>query len=58
MQKLYRELEISVILCVLPTKFLIGFEAWAKLPQQWLVCAPMEIHLEPIKKELMLLVTI
>ena len=29
----------------------------AKLAQQWLVCAPLGIHLEPINKELMLLVT-
>ena len=34
------------------------FEAWAQLAQQWLVCAPLGIHLEPINKELMLLVTI
>ena len=39
-------------------EFLISFEAWAKLAQQWLVCAPLGIHLEPINKELMLLVTI
>ena len=39
-------------------EFLIHFEAWAKLAQQWLVCAPLGIHLEPINKELMLLVTI
>ena len=31
---------------------------WAKLAQQWLVCVPLRIHLEPINKELMLLVTI
>ena len=24
------------------------FDAWAKLAQQWLVCAPLEIHFEPI----------
>ena len=36
----------------------VSFEAWAKLAQQWLVYAPLEIHLEPINKELMLLVTI
>ena len=40
------------------SEFLICFEAWAKLAQQWLVCAPLEIHLKPISKELMLLVTI
>ena len=28
-------------------KSLICFEAWAKLAQQWLVCAPLGIHLEP-----------
>ena len=30
------------------SEFLISFEAWAKLAQQWLVCAPLGIHLEPI----------
>ena len=25
-------------------EFLIHFEAWAKLAQQWLVCAPLAIH--------------
>ena len=39
-------------------EFLITFEAWAKLAQQWLVCAPLGIHFESINKELMLLVTI
>ena len=39
------------------SEVLIGFEAWAKLAQKWLVCAPLGIHLEPINKELMLLVT-
>ena len=34
------------------------FEAWAKLVQKWLVCASLGIKLEPIKKELMLLVKI
>ena len=38
--------------------FLISFEAWAKLSQKWLVCAPFGINLEPINKELMLLVII
>ena len=37
---------------------MISFEAWTKLAQKWLVCAPLRIHLEPINKELMLLVTI
>ena len=39
-------------------EFLISFESWAKLAQQWLVCVPFGIHLEPINKELMLFVTI
>ena len=43
---------------VCTSQFLISFEAWAKLAQKWLVCAPLRIHLEPINKELMLLVTI
>ena len=34
-----------------PSEFLITFEAWAKLAQQWLVCAPLVIHLEPINKD-------
>ena len=33
-----------------PLECLIRFEAWAKLAQQWLVCAPLGIHLEPINK--------
>ena len=33
-------------------EFLICFEAWGKLAQQWLVCAPLGRHLEPINKEL------
>ena len=28
------------------------FEAWVKSAQQWIVCAPLRIHLEPISKEL------
>ena len=39
------------------SEFLIHFEAWTKLAQQWLVCALLVIHFEPIKKDLMLLVT-
>ena len=31
------------------------FGPWVKLAQQWLVCVPLGIHLEPINKELMLL---
>ena len=41
-----------------PSVFLIRFEAWAKLAQQWLVYAPLGIHLEPINKQFMLLVII
>ena len=44
------------ITCTL--ELLIHFEAWAKLAQQWLVCVPLGIHLEPVNRELMLLVTI
>ena len=40
------------------SEFLIRFEALAKLAQQWLVCVPLGIHLEPINKELMLLMMI
>ena len=39
-------------------EYLISFEAWAKLAQKWLVCAPLGIHIEPINKEVILLVTI
>ena len=39
------------------SEFLICFEAWATLAQKWLVCAPLRIHLQPINKEVMLLVT-
>ena len=39
-------------------EFLISFEAGANLAQKWLVCVPLGIHLEPINKEVMLLVTI
>ena len=46
------------ITCVLISEVLVSFEAWAKLAQKWLVCAPLGIHLEPINKALMLLVTI
>ena len=31
-------------------EILITFEAWAKLTQKWLVCAPLRIHLEPINE--------
>ena len=40
------------------SELLITFEAWVKLVQQWLVCAPLGIHSEPINKQLMLLVII
>ena len=33
---------------IFTSEFLITFEAWAKLTQKWLVCAPLRIHLEPI----------
>ena len=45
---------VSVCACVCVRVF-ESFEARAKLAQQWLVCAPL---LEPINKELMLLVII
>ena len=32
------------------SEFLITFEAWAKLAQQWLVCVLLGIHLEPINR--------
>ena len=44
--------------CTCISEFLICLEVWAKLAQQWLVCAPLGIHLEPINKELILLVII
>ena len=47
--------------CECEPDFLIRFEAMATLAQaaqQWLVCAPLGIHFEPVNKELMLLVTI
>ena len=47
---------MCLAMCI--SEFLITFEAWAKLAQQWLVSAPLGIHFEPINKELMLLVTI
>ena len=40
------------------SEFLTCFEAWAKLAQQWLVCAQLGIHFELINKQLMLLVKI
>ena len=49
-----------IYLAWLHAEVLRRFEAWPKLAQQWLVCAPLGIngHFEPINKELMLLVTI
>ena len=38
--------------CMCTSEFLISLEAWSKLAQQWLVCAPLAIHFEPINKEL------
>ena len=48
----------QITLCI--SEVLICFEAWAKLAQQWLVCAhqAMGNHLELINNELMLLVII
>ena len=40
------------------SEVLISFEAWAKLAKKWLICASLGIHLEPINKDLMLLVKI
>ena len=31
-------------------EFLICFEAWAKLAQQWLMCGPLVRHFEPINR--------
>ena len=35
-----------------------NFDSMDQLALQWLVCVPLGIHLEPINKDLMLLVTI
>ena len=32
------------------SEFLVRFEAWAKLAQQWLVCVPLGRHHEPIDR--------
>ena len=42
-QYLYDNLLIICGTCIITYKaeFLIGFEAWTKLAQQWLVCAPL-----------------
>ena len=39
------------------SEFLISFEAWTKLAQQWLVCAPLGsvCAIEPINKELLVI---
>ena len=47
---------LCLYVCV--SEVLIRFEEWAKLARRWLVCAPLGIYLEPINKQLMLLVTI
>ena len=51
---------VCVCMCVfsVPAEFLIGFKELAKLAQKWLVCASLGINLEPINKQLMLLVII
>ena len=51
-------LSILFIISYSSTEFLIRFEDRGELAQLWLVCEPLRIHLEPINKELMLLVTI
>ena len=38
--------DLLTITCT--TEFLIRFKVWAKLAQEWLVCAPLGIHHEPI----------
>ena len=53
-----RDFSSSLAIEMYETEFLIGFEAWAKMAQKWLVCVPLGIHLEPVTKELMLLVRI
>ena len=49
---------VSVSIHVYVSEVLISFEAWAKLAQKQIVCLPLGIHLEPINKKVMLLVTI
>ena len=51
-------LSILFIISYSSTEFLIRFEDRGELARLWLVCEPLRIHLEPINKELMLLVTI
>ena len=53
-----RKKSILAHTCIFTSEFLILFEAWVKLAQQVNVCVPLGIHLEPIDKDLMLLVTI
>ena len=43
----------TLYVCMHVREVLICFKVWAKLAQQWLVCAPFAIHLEPINKETM-----
>ena len=47
---------LHVCTCTYMTEFLICFETWVKLAQQWLACVPLGINIEPINKQLMLLV--
>ena len=49
---------VYVTMCIQYRVFDMLYKAWAKLAQQWLGCASLGIHLEPINKELMLLVII
>ena len=50
-----REVRLEMVYKSMPNaghspEFLIRFEAWVKLAQQWLLCATLGIHLEPINK--------
>ena len=54
----YIHMYIYIRIHIYMSEFFNCFEPWAKLTQKWLVCAPLEIHLEPSKKESMLLVTV
>ena len=47
------QVESGYTLRYVELEVLISFEAWAKLAQQWFVCTPLGIHLEPINEELM-----
>ena len=50
--------QIRICINIITPEFLISFEARAKLAQQRIVYVPLGIRLEPINKELMLLVLI